>query len=91
MLLLVVGLVVGEIVLRSREHQRVAAVRDVEIHQMRNFAQLSAGNEPIGRLVRVLQDELVAILHVDERALRASAVHDHVAEAAARSHHDPGR
>ncbi len=64
-LLLVVGLVVGEIVLRSREHQRVAAVRDVEIHQMRNFAQLSAGNEPIGRLVRVLQDELVAILHVE--------------------------
>lgn len=64
-LLLVVGLVVGEIVLRSREHQRVAEVRDVEIHQMRNFAELSAGNEPIGKLIRVLQDELVAILPVE--------------------------
>lgn len=64
-LLLVVGLVVGEIVLRSRGHQRLAAVREMEIHQMRSFAELSAGNEPIGRLVRVLQDELVAILPIE--------------------------
>ncbi|MFN8034561.1 MAG: DUF4118 domain-containing protein [Acidimicrobiia bacterium] len=61
-LLLIVGLAVGEIVLRSHRHRRAVEERTAEIGKMRRFAELAAGNEPAGRLINVVRDELTELL-----------------------------
>jgi hypothetical protein len=60
--LLVVGLVVGELVVRSRRTQRVAAASRREVNQIRRVAELAAGNGPNGRLISIVEQELVALL-----------------------------
>jgi hypothetical protein len=61
-LLLAVGLVVGEIVAQSRRSQAVAQRRSREAEYLRHLAELAAGGESPGRLVTVVQNELTAIL-----------------------------
>ncbi|HXY91822.1 MAG TPA: DUF4118 domain-containing protein [Acidimicrobiia bacterium] len=64
-LLLVVGLVVGEIVVRSRRAQQVAFERDQDVRRMQRYAQLGAGGEPPGHLIRVAETELTDLLDID--------------------------
>src|SRR5450631_1637379 len=61
-LLLAVGLAVGEIVARSRQSRAVARRRSWEAEHLRTVAELAAGGESPGRLVTVVQDELTQVL-----------------------------
>jgi K+-sensing histidine kinase KdpD len=61
-LLLVVGLVVGEIVARSRRSHAVARRSSREAEHLRHLAELAAGGESSGRLVALVQNELTSIL-----------------------------
>ena len=61
-LLLVVGLVVGEIVARSRHSHAVARRSHWEAEHLRHLAELAAGGESAGRLVALVQSELTSIL-----------------------------
>jgi hypothetical protein len=60
--LLVVGLVVGELVVRARRSDRVATDRAREVAQIRHVAELAAGGDRTGRLVTIVTDEVVALL-----------------------------
>jgi hypothetical protein len=61
-LLLAVGLAVGEIVARSRQSRAIAERRSREAEYLRHVAELGAGGESAGRLVMVVQNELTKIL-----------------------------
>jgi K+-sensing histidine kinase KdpD len=61
-LLLAVGLVVGEIVARSRRSYAVARRSRREAEHLRSLAELAAGGESASRLVTVVQNELTTIL-----------------------------
>jgi len=61
-LLLVVGLVVGEIVARSRRSHAVARRSSREAERLRHLAELAAGGESTGRLVALVQSELTSLL-----------------------------
>jgi Domain of unknown function (DUF4118) len=63
-LLLVVGLVVGELVVRTRRSQTQAAVSREEVVRVRRLSELAAGGEPAGRLIGIVQGELVTLLHL---------------------------
>ena len=60
--LLVVGLVVGELVVRSRQREERAAAREREAAQLRRVAELATGATGAGRLVTIVTDEVVATL-----------------------------
>jgi K+-sensing histidine kinase KdpD len=62
LLLLAVGLVAGELVVRSRRSYAVARRSRREAEQLRHMAELAAGGESPGRLVLVVQNELTRIL-----------------------------
>jgi hypothetical protein len=62
LLLLAVGLVAGEIVVRSRRSRAVAWRSGREAEKLRHLAELATGGESIGRLVMVVQSELIRIL-----------------------------
>ena len=57
--LLVVGLVVGELVLRARRSQKLAEARRREVEQIHRIAELAAGSGPAGRLISIVERELV--------------------------------
>ena len=61
-LLLAVGLAVGEIVARSRRSRADARRRSREAEHLRHVAELAAGGESPGRLVSIVQSELNEIL-----------------------------
>lgn len=61
-LLLAVGLLAGEIVVRSRRSRAVAHQSHREAERLRNFAELAAGGDSPGRLVLVVQNELTQLL-----------------------------
>jgi hypothetical protein len=63
-LLLVVGLVVGELVVRNRRSESRAAESRAEIVRVRRLSELAAGGEPAGRLIGIVQGELVTLLPV---------------------------
>jgi hypothetical protein len=63
-LLLVVGGVVGEIVVRARRSRQVAVESRREVGRMRGLAELAAGGEPVGRLVHTVQNELMTLLEL---------------------------
>jgi hypothetical protein len=63
--LLVVGLVVGEVVMRARESRRVAFDQRRQVEQIRRVAELAAGRGPSGRLVSVVEHEIVALVGAD--------------------------
>ena len=60
--LLAVGLVVGELVVRSRRSQQLAMASRREVDQVRRVAELAAGAGSRGRLISVVEDEVVALL-----------------------------
>jgi hypothetical protein len=64
LLLLVVGLVVGELVVRARRSEIRAVASRAEVVRVRRLSELAAGGEPAGRLIAIVQAELVALLHV---------------------------
>lgn len=63
-LLLIVGLIVGELVVRTRRSRTQAAVSRAEVVQVRRLSELAAGGEPAGRLITIVQGELTALLHL---------------------------
>jgi hypothetical protein len=60
--LLVVGLVVGELVVRSRRSRRLAIASRREVDQVRRVAELAAGAGSRGRLISVVEREVVELL-----------------------------
>jgi hypothetical protein len=62
LVLLLVGVVVGEIVVRSRHRLRQATDRKREVDQIRRVAELAAGSSPSSRLVDIVERELVALV-----------------------------
>ncbi len=64
-LLLLVGLAIGELVVRSRRSRRVAVQSRVEVDRMRRLAELAAGGESTGELVLIVQRELSTLLPLD--------------------------
>jgi hypothetical protein len=73
-LLVVVGLVAGEIVARARHSQAEATAQRREVERIHRRAELAAGGEPPGRLIARTSDELAAMLDlVDVRYERGPA------------------
>jgi hypothetical protein len=60
--LLAVGLVVGELVVRSRRSERLAIASRREVDQVRRVAELAAGAGSRGRLISVVEREVVELL-----------------------------
>ena len=63
-LLLVVGLLVGELVVRARRSETSAAESRAEVVRVRRLSELAAGGEPAGRLIGIVEGELVSLLPV---------------------------
>jgi hypothetical protein len=64
LLLLAVGLIVGELVVRARRSEVRAAESRAEVVRVRRLSELAAGGEPRGRLIGIVQGELVSLLPV---------------------------
>jgi hypothetical protein len=62
--LLIVGLAVGELVVRTRHSRQVARESRREVEQVRRVSALGAGGEAAGKLIQILQRELVEALDV---------------------------
>ncbi len=62
LLLLVVGLIVGELVVRTRRSEAHAAHSRAEVVRVRRLSELAAGGEPVGHLIAIVQDELASVL-----------------------------
>lgn len=60
--LLVVGLVVGELVVRTRRSRELASASRREVDQVRRVAELAAGGGSTGRLISVVEREVVDLL-----------------------------
>jgi hypothetical protein len=60
--LLIVGVAVGELVARERRSRRIAKERGREVDQIRRVAELGAGGSPDGRLITIVQREVVDLL-----------------------------
>lgn len=60
--LLAVGLVVGELVIRARESRRLAFASRREVEQIRRVAELAAGRGPSARLVSIVEREVVTLI-----------------------------
>jgi hypothetical protein len=60
--LLIVGVAVGELVVRERRSRRIAKAKGREVDQIRRVAELSAGGGPDGRLITIVQREVVELL-----------------------------
>jgi hypothetical protein len=65
-LLLVVGIAIGELVTRSRRYRALAGATRQELERVRHLAELAAGGETPGRLIRVVRNELVGLLGLVE-------------------------
>jgi Domain of unknown function (DUF4118) len=63
LVLLVVGLVVGELVVRARHSRQLARASRREVDQIRRVAELAAGSSASGRLITIVERELVDILN----------------------------
>jgi hypothetical protein len=62
--LLIVGLAVGELVVRTRRSRQVAQASRREVEQVRRVSALGAGGEAAGKLIQIMQRELVEALGV---------------------------
>ena len=60
--LLIVALGVGELVVRARRSERLALANRRQVEQIRRVAEVASGGEPTGRLIDVVQREVVAVL-----------------------------
>jgi hypothetical protein len=64
--LLVVALAVGEVVERARRSERLATTSQRQINQVRHVAELAAGSGPSGRMLRIVEHEVVTLLDGQE-------------------------
>jgi hypothetical protein len=64
LLLLGVGIVSGELVLRARRSRRAATTSRREMQRMRRIAKVGAGSEPPGRLIEEVRKELCSLFDV---------------------------
>ena len=60
--LLIVGLVVAELVVRTQRSERLARDRQREVAQIRRVSELGAGGEAPGKLISLVQREVVEVL-----------------------------
>ncbi len=65
LLLLGVGIVAGELVVRARRSRRKETTSRREVQQLRRIAQVGAGGEPPGRLIEDVREELCALFDVE--------------------------
>jgi hypothetical protein len=65
-LMLIVGVAIGEIVSRGRRDRHAAHVSRSNLERVSRFTELAAGGERPGRLIRVARTELMELLHLDE-------------------------
>jgi hypothetical protein len=65
-LMLIVGVVIGEIVTRSKRDRFAAHVSRSNLARVSRITELAAGGEPPGRLIRVVQRELMDLLDVND-------------------------
>jgi hypothetical protein len=73
-LLVIVGLVAGDIVARARRSEAEASAQRSEVERVHRRAELAAGGEPPGRMIARTGDELAAMLGlVDVRYERGTA------------------
>ena len=79
-LLLVVGLIVGEVVVRARRSETRAAVSRAEVVRVRRLSELAAGGEPAGRLIGIVRGELVSLLHVTDVRFEPLPFHEELPE-----------
>lgn len=64
-LLVVVGLAVGELVVRMYRSRMHALQKQHELERIQRLAELGAGGEPPGRLIRTVEAELTQLLDLD--------------------------
>jgi hypothetical protein len=64
-LLLAVGVIVGELVVRARRSRMAELAKQRELDRMQRLAELAAGGEPPGRLIQDVQRELIDLLHLE--------------------------
>lgn len=79
-LLLVVGLIVGEVVVRARRSETQAAASRDEVVRVRRLSELAAGGEPAGRLITIVQGELVSLLQVRDVRYESLPFHEDLPE-----------
>jgi hypothetical protein len=65
-LMLIVGVAIGEIVTRGKRYRFAAHVSRSNLERVSRITELAAGGEPPGRLIRVARRELMELLEVDE-------------------------
>lgn len=61
-LLVVVGLIAGELVIRARHSERIASAARRDAAKLRHISELAAGGEPAGALIQLVGRELVELL-----------------------------
>ncbi|MGZ6952249.1 MAG: DUF4118 domain-containing protein [Acidimicrobiia bacterium] len=75
-LLLAVGIAVGELVFRARRSRLRADESRAEVVRVRRLSELAAGGESRGRLIGIVQGELVSLLPVRECHFEPRTPHD---------------
>jgi hypothetical protein len=65
-LMLIVGVAIGEIVTRGKRHRFAAHVSRSNLERVSRITELAAGGEPPGRLIRVARKELMDLLDIDD-------------------------
>lgn len=61
-LLVVAGLIAGELVVRARHSERIATAARRDAAKLRHISELAAGGEPAGALIQLVGRELVELL-----------------------------
>jgi Domain of unknown function (DUF4118) len=65
-LMLIVGVAIGEIVTRSKRDRFAAHVSRSNLERVSRITELAAGGEPPGRLIRVARRELMDVLDLND-------------------------
>jgi hypothetical protein len=65
-LMLIVGVAIGEIVTRGKRHRFAAYATRSNLERVSRITELAAGGEPPGRLIRVARRELIDLLDVSD-------------------------
>ena len=65
LLLLGVGVVAGELVVRTRRSERAAAKHQAEIERMRRVVEVGAGSDAPGRLIENVRRELMGLIPLE--------------------------
>jgi hypothetical protein len=90
-LLLAVGLIVGELVVRTRRSEARAEASRAEVVRVRRLSELAAGGESRGRLIGIVQGELVSLLPVRQCKFETLPISEHLPELTHQGVRLPGR